>query len=64
MLMTLDYVDDNVQINQLCSPLEVGCKIDTAKAQFCENVSVGNSWQNFLASPAEKLTDERKIKLK
>jgi hypothetical protein len=47
------------------APLEVGHEVDpVAKAHsfvLCEPVIVANSWQNFLASLAEKCGSEEKI---
>jgi hypothetical protein len=39
--------------------LEAGYVVDIRgkNPQFCEPVSVGNSWQDFPASPGEELTD-------
>jgi hypothetical protein len=48
-----------LSINQLLAPFAVGHEVDrAAKAHsfvFCEHVTVANSWQIFLPSPAEKL---------
>ncbi len=53
---------DNGQINQLIVHLEVGHETDTAaKAQFCKPVKAASSWQNFLASQAEKFGRSEKL---